>query len=89
MAGELARDRDRDDRAPFAAPLERLPALMQSARALVGARPDRRRLPLAAPLERNARPQRSPLVLGRFDEQSACVRVAGFGDCALAASLAG
>ena len=35
MAGEFARDGDRDDRAPLAAPLERVPALVEAAGALV------------------------------------------------------
>ena len=41
VAGELARDGDRDDRAPLAAAFERVPACVQPARALVGAGADR------------------------------------------------
>jgi hypothetical protein len=56
VSGELARDRDRDDRAPLATPLERVPALVQPAGALVGAGADRGRLAAAATLKRRAFP---------------------------------
>ena len=51
MAGELARDGDRDDRPSFTALLERLPTLVQPAGTLVGAGADGGWLPLPAPLE--------------------------------------
>jgi hypothetical protein len=89
VAGELTGDRDRDDCAPFAAPLECVPAPVEPACALVGTRAYRGGLPLATLLERRACPQRSPLVPGRLDEQPARVRVAGLGDRAQAAPLAG
>jgi hypothetical protein len=89
VAGELARDGDRDDRAPLAASLEGVPALMQPACALVGSRADRGGLPLATLLEHCARAQRSPLLPGGLDQQPAGMRIAGLCDRAEAAPLAG
>jgi len=56
VAGELARDRDSDDRASFAAVLECVPALVEAACARVGARANSGRLVSPAALERGARP---------------------------------
>src|SRR5688572_25444908 len=61
VAGELARDGDGHDRASLAAGLERVPAAVKPACALVGPRPDRGWLPLPPALERVARAQRSAL----------------------------
>jgi hypothetical protein len=85
---ELACDGDRDDRAALPTTLECLPAGVEAAGTLVGARADDEWLPVAAPLESRARAERSALVPGRFDQEPACVRVAGLGDPAQAASLA-
>ena len=56
VSGQLARDRDGDDRAPLAALLERLPASVQTERARISAGTDGGRLPLAA--DAGARPPR-------------------------------
>ena len=48
MAGELACDGDRDNRAPLATLLERLPALMETASAPIGACAHGLRLALSA-----------------------------------------
>jgi hypothetical protein len=89
VAGELAGDGDRDDRAPLAAPLECVPALVERSSALVGTRAHRGGLPVSTRLERRACPRRPPLMPGRLDEQPARVRVAGLGDRAQAPPLAG
>src|SRR5439155_6234503 len=64
VAGEFARDGDRDDRAPLAAPLEGVPALVEPACAAVGLRAYRGGLSLAASREGRALAQRLPLVPG-------------------------
>ena len=65
MAGEFARDRDRDDGAALAAALERVPAMVEAAGAAVGLGAYRGRLSLAASRERRALPQR-PTVFRNF-----------------------
>ena len=64
MARELARDGDRDDRAAFPAPLERVPALVEPSRAPVGAGAYRGGLALSALGEGCAFAQRPPLLPG-------------------------
>jgi hypothetical protein len=88
VAGELPGDGDRDDGAALAAPLERVPACVETAGASVGAGTDGGWLALASALQRRARSQRSPLLPGRFDEQAAGMGVTGLGDRAEAAALA-
>ena len=88
MPGEFARDGDRDDRSSLTASFERVPAGVETACALVGARADRSWLALAASLERRARTEVAALMPGRLDKQPAGVRVAGLGDRAEAALLA-
>src|SRR5581483_2676897 len=80
VAGEFACDRDRDDRASLATPLERLPATVETARASLGLGTNSGRLSLPAPRQDRALPQRPALVPGGLDEQSAGVAVAGLGD---------
>jgi hypothetical protein len=80
VAGEFACDGDRDDRAPLATPLERVPVFMQPPGALIGAGANRCRLALAALRERRALAQRPPLLPGRLDKQPPRVAVAGLDD---------
>jgi hypothetical protein len=89
VASELARDCDGDDRAALAAPFKHQPASVETARR--SARRGRvRRLPGFAEVARRARFRGvSPLVPGRFDQKPTGVRVAGPGDRAEAAVLAG
>jgi hypothetical protein len=87
MAGELAGDRDSDDRSSLATTLERVPAYVQPASARIGTRRDDRRLSLPPTLERCARAWRSALVPGSLDEQASSMRVAGLRDRALPATL--
>src|SRR5262245_25890954 len=84
---ELACDGDRDDRAALTATLERVPALVQPPRAVVGTGSHGSGLACAAPLERGAPTQRRPLMPGRLDEQTAGVAVAGLADRAQAPLL--
>ena len=89
MAGELARDGDRDDRAPLAA-AARVPAsVVEPAGAALGAGADRGRLPFAASLELRLARERPPLVPGCLDQQPPRVPVAGLGDRAWPALLTG
>src|SRR3972149_5767313 len=89
VASELTRHGDGHDRAPLATALERVPALVQTARTGIGTRSYRCRLPLPPPLERGARAYGPALVPGGLDEQASRVRIARLRDRALAASLAG
>src|SRR3954447_23484882 len=88
VAGEFARDRDRDDGAPLAALFERVPTCVEAAGALVSAVADGGGLALPALLERRAGPQRPALMPGCFDQEPSRVRVAGLGDAAEATPLA-
>src|SRR3990172_5210416 len=88
VASELTRHGDGHDRAPLATALERVPALVQTARTGIGTRSYRCRLPLPPPLERGARAYGPALVPGGLDEQASRVRIARLRDRALAASLA-
>lgn len=72
----------------FAAPLECVPALMETAGASVGLSTDRGWLSLPPPRRHRALSQRPPLLPGRLDRQPARVGVAGLGDPAEAAPLA-
>jgi hypothetical protein len=88
VAGELAGDCDGDDRSALAASLEVPPATVEllGDRLCLGA--DEGGLSGPSAIEGDACAERSPLVPGRFDEQSAGVAVAGLGDPTLAALLA-
>lgn len=88
MPSELARDRDRDDRAALPALLERTPTRVQTTGATIGLSTDRRGLSLPAARKLRALAQWSPLLPSRLDEQPSRVRVAGLGDRTEAAALA-
>src|SRR5215216_7861253 len=87
VSGEFAGDGDHDDRAGLASGLERVPASVEPAGAAVGLGSQGERFAFAPALEGDAQPRRAALVPGGFDQETACVRVAGLGDCALAAPL--
>src|SRR3989304_6185443 len=89
VASKPTRHGDGHDRAALATALERVPALVQTARTGIGTRSYRCRLPLPPPLERGARGSGPALVPGGLDEQASRVRIARLRDRALAASLAG
>ena len=85
MSGELAGDGDHDDRAGLASCLERVPASVEPAGAAVGLGSQGEGFAFAPAFEGDARARRAALVPGGFDQEPACVRVAGLGDRALAA----
>src|SRR5205823_11417332 len=80
VSGELARDRDHDDRAGLASGLERVPASVQSAGASVGLGLHGDWIAAASACERGAQTRRAALVPGGLDQEPARVPVAGLGD---------
>jgi hypothetical protein len=88
VPGELAGDRDDDDRPGLASALERVPASMQPTRAALGLGLYGEGLAGASAFERDAPPGRRALVPGGLDQQPAYVTVARLGDRALTPPLA-
>ena len=87
MGGEFARDGDDDDRAGFAAGLERLPASVQAAAAPLGLSAHSKGLTGASALERDAQSRRWAVVPGGLDQKPTDVAVTGLGDRSLPAPL--
>ncbi len=87
VSGELARDRDHDDRAGLASGLERVPASVEPAGAAVRLRSQGEGFAFAPAFEGDAQARRAALVPGGLNKEPARVRVAGLGDPALAAPL--
>jgi hypothetical protein len=89
VGGQLACDGDRDDRASLGSAFECVPALVEAPRGAVCFRADRGGLSLSPALERDARPERAPLVPSSLDEQPAGVAVARLRDRTETALLTG
>src|SRR5215217_6569097 len=87
VSGEFAGDGDHDDRAGLASALERVPAFVEPAGAALGLGAPGEGLAFAPAFEGDAPARRAALVPGGLDQETACVRVAGLGDRALAAAL--
>ena len=87
MSGELAGDRDDDDRAGFASRFERLPASVKPPGAAFGLGLHSERLAVASTFERDAPAQWATLVPGGLDQEPTHVAVTGLRDRALPAPL--
>ena len=87
MSGELAGDRDHDDRAGLASGLEGVPASVEPAAASLGLGSDGEGLACASAFQGDAQAGGAAVVPGGLDQEPTCMSVAGLGDRALAASL--
>src|SRR3954447_15366709 len=87
VAGELAGDRDHDDRAGLASGLERVPASVEPAGAAVRLGSYGERLACTSAFQRDAQARRTTVVPGGLDQQPPRVAVAGLGDRALTTPL--